>query len=700
MNDQEKRSYLEKYQEAKKKGVPFFPDVVFKDAVVALIVFVLLIALAYFFGAPLEARADPADATYTPRPEWYFLFLFQLLKYFPGKLEVIGVVLVPTLAILALLFLPFLDRGPRRHFLNRPWVSLITGLGLLGVAGLTVLAVRETPPPAESAGGDQIARLYAENCAACHGQSIATTPGLDLHKIIAQGNHAGMPAWGGDIPIDQIDALVGYILSPGGSQLFTAQCGACHQVTDLVASNPLELKNALDLGPDYPPHAGVKIPDWSEVMDSAGRSRLLNFLVAPDGARLFTTNCSSCHGQSVAFSGSEAELRRIITGGGLHLDMPPWQEQLSPDEIDALARYVVDPEMYADNKSLFTAHCQSCHGNRIPDAGNVEAARQVIASGGPHLTMPVWGDILEPEAIDALVQYTLQAASGTTVSIGQDLFAANCAACHGFIGEGGPNPGLPGSYVPPIGTADFLATHDDTTLDTIISLGMPDFGMPPFAISSGGLLDDRDVASLVAYIRSWEDNPPVTAALAPSPDTGQGLSIGPDELYAAACAQCHGANGEGGLGPALNDPQFLSGSTDEDIYGAIALGRPATSMIAWGSILTPEQMRALVSVIRGFSAEAGAADVSFQDDVMPIIQRSCAACHRTLGGWDASSYSSFMSSGEHGPVVVPGDAADSLLVQKLEGDQSFGTIMPPSGSLPTAELQLIIDWITAGALDN
>ena len=99
MNEQEKQDYLERYKAAKEKGFPFFPDILFKDAVVVLFIFLLLAALAYFIGAPLEARADPADTTYTPRPEWYFLFLFQLLKYFPGSLEFIGVVVLPTLAI-------------------------------------------------------------------------------------------------------------------------------------------------------------------------------------------------------------------------------------------------------------------------------------------------------------------------------------------------------------------------------------------------------------------------------------------------------------------------------------------------------------------------------------------------------------------------------------------------------------------------
>src|SRR4030065_2177164 len=119
MNEQERRQYLEEYHEAKEKGPSFYPEVGVKDAIVALLVFLALVALAYILGAPLEERANPADTSYTPRPEWYFLFLFPLLKYFPGELEVIGVVVLPSLVVILLFLLPFLDRSPRRHFLGR-----------------------------------------------------------------------------------------------------------------------------------------------------------------------------------------------------------------------------------------------------------------------------------------------------------------------------------------------------------------------------------------------------------------------------------------------------------------------------------------------------------------------------------------------------------------------------------------------------
>ena len=150
MNENEKKRYLEKYKKAKEEGVPFFPDILFKDAVVALLVFLILAGLAYFVGAPLESKANPADTSYTPRPEWYFLFLFQLLKYFPGNLEVLGVIVIPSVVIGLLFFLPLLDKHPRRHFFNRPWVSGITTVLVFGIVALSILSYLETPPPAEA----------------------------------------------------------------------------------------------------------------------------------------------------------------------------------------------------------------------------------------------------------------------------------------------------------------------------------------------------------------------------------------------------------------------------------------------------------------------------------------------------------------------------------------------------------------------
>ncbi len=700
MNEQEKKEYLDQYKQEKEKGVPFFPDVLFKDAVVSLVVFLILVALAYFVGAPLEARADPSDTNYTPHPEWYFLFLFQLLKYFPGALEVIGVVLIPTLAVVLLFLLPFLDRSSRRHFRSRPIVTGVTLVAMLGIAGLTVAALRETPPPVQAEGGDQTAVLYTKNCAGCHGASIDVPAGTNLHAVIAEGKHEGMPAWSADLTTDQIDALAGFILSPGGSQLFTQNCGACHEAPELVAGDPLQLKSVLDQGPDFPAHKDVGVPNWNEKLSQEERTSLLNFLVAPDGQRLFVTNCASCHGRSVAFSGDETELRRIISQGGLHLEMPPWREKLSAAQLDTLANYVVDPVSAPGGADLFGQFCSVCHGERVPSATDVNAAREIIASGGSHSTMPVWGNILTTAQLDALVQYTLEGSRGTPLEVGQELFAQNCASCHGNFGEGGPNPARLNDVIAPISTAEYLKTRDDATLRSIISQGQPNFGMSPFGSAFGGPLDDDAVDALVAYIRSWEANPPVEL---PPEVAGGGVSLSVSEVYADLCAQCHGPNGEGGIGPAFRDAAFQQRNTDQNLFDSINLGHPATPMIAWGEILTSDQISQLVTFIRQLGAEATEAPsgpVSFAGDVMPILQAKCAVCHGSLGGWNASSYDRVMTTGDNAPVVIAGDAEGSLLAQKLLGTQTQGGIMPPAGKLPESELQIILDWIAAGASNN
>jgi mono/diheme cytochrome c family protein len=177
MNDEQKKLYKEKYAQAKQKGVKFWPDIIYKDLLVSFALFLVLIMLATFVGVAQEPKADPADSAYIPRPEWYFLFLFQMLKYFPGSLEWIGTAVIPGIAVLALFLLPFFDRNPRRHWKARKLAIGIMGAIVVGMVALTILAAVTTPPQEESgtiagtisekilAGQD----LYSVHCAECHG---------------------------------------------------------------------------------------------------------------------------------------------------------------------------------------------------------------------------------------------------------------------------------------------------------------------------------------------------------------------------------------------------------------------------------------------------------------------------------------------------------------------------------------------------
>ncbi|MHB8778091.1 MAG: c-type cytochrome [Anaerolineales bacterium] len=709
MNEQEKKKYLDEYKKEKEKGVPFFPDIIFKDTIASLLIFIILVALAYFVGAPLEARANPADTTYTPRPEWYFLFLFQALKYFPGNLEVVGAMVLPGLFIILLILLPFIDKSPKRYFLNRPFASISALVVVAGIGFLTITSVREAPAPQEAVVVDKAAALYATNCANCHGPSIDIPAGTDLHQIIAAGTHEGMPAWGGDLSTDEIDTLAGFILSPNGSALFTQYCAVCHKQPLAASGNPVELQRVFDEGVNYPPHKSIETANWDTSLTETEINALLNFLAAPDGQRLFVVNCSGCHGQGVGYNGTEEDLAKLIKKGGQHLDMPAWKGTLSEKDMDTLASYVVDPQQTSGGVTLFGQHCASCHGDKVPKAPDKASALKIISSGGAHLTMPVWGDILTAEQLDALVKYTFEASKGGGPAAGANLFAENCSACHGASGQGGLNPTRHGDTIAPISSSDFLKTRDDATIRKIIAYGQPDFGMSPFGAENGGPFDDAQLDAVVAFIRNWEANPPATEAPAENVDAQQTptpatlspnlTSLTGEQLFAIACARCHGPAGVGDIGPAFNTKEFQDGRDDQALFDMINFSRVGTPMIAWSDKLSKEQIELLVHYIRTLGPDY-AASLTYSGKVKSIFESNCQVCHNSStarGGWDSTSYQSIMTSGNNGPVIVPGNAADSLLAQSILGQ---GSQMPPIGSLSQSDIQVILDWIAAGAPEN
>ena len=127
-----------------------YPEQVFKDTVVTFIWFIVLVTMAIIVKVPLGRTADPTDTSFIPRPEWYFLFLFQTLKLFEGPLEIVGSVILPTVAILLLFLTPFIDRGRVIAIRRRTGAIALVLLGAIGWAGLTARAVATTPPSTES----------------------------------------------------------------------------------------------------------------------------------------------------------------------------------------------------------------------------------------------------------------------------------------------------------------------------------------------------------------------------------------------------------------------------------------------------------------------------------------------------------------------------------------------------------------------
>jgi mono/diheme cytochrome c family protein len=193
----------------------------------------VIILMAILFGAELGPKADPTTTTYTPRPEWYFFFLFELLRVVkPPELVFMATIGIPTICLVLLLLLPFIDRGPERHPLRRP-IATTAGIATIGaMAYLTILGalagsptqIDEPAPPGLERGQEVMA---SSGCLGCHkvgenGNTLGpnlTTIGDRLGKdAIARTLVAPtppMPAYTQlqqDNP-EQFDQLVAYVAS-------------------------------------------------------------------------------------------------------------------------------------------------------------------------------------------------------------------------------------------------------------------------------------------------------------------------------------------------------------------------------------------------------------------------------------------------------------------------------------------------------
>jgi menaquinol-cytochrome c reductase cytochrome b/c subunit len=138
MNQAEKERYLREYSILKSQGKPFYPYAVAKDSIMALIVVLVIIFLALMFGAEIGPQADPTTTTYVPRPDWYFYFLFEVLRVIkPPAFTPFATIGAPTLCMILLFLLPFYDRGPERRIERRP-IALAAGIAtILAIAYLT-----------------------------------------------------------------------------------------------------------------------------------------------------------------------------------------------------------------------------------------------------------------------------------------------------------------------------------------------------------------------------------------------------------------------------------------------------------------------------------------------------------------------------------------------------------------------------------
>jgi menaquinol-cytochrome c reductase cytochrome b/c subunit len=192
MNQRQKEQYLREYAILKSEGKPFFPYAVAKDSVMACIVMACIIGLSLVFGAELGSKANPTTTTYVPRPEWYFFFLFELLRVIkPPSLVPLATIGVPTLGMILLFLLPFYDRGPERRPEHRP-IATITGVFVIGAMALLTYqgatagsptTIELATPAAVVQQGGQTLVSYEEGKL-----GVAQSGCLSCHKIGDNGN--------------------------------------------------------------------------------------------------------------------------------------------------------------------------------------------------------------------------------------------------------------------------------------------------------------------------------------------------------------------------------------------------------------------------------------------------------------------------------------------------------------------------------
>src|SRR3954470_12363629 len=147
MNQAEKEQYLREYEVLKKKGKPFFPYAITKDSAMMLIVFTVIAVMSIVLGAEQGPKADPTTTTYIPRPEWYFFFLFEVLRVLkPPYLVPVATIGIPTIAMVLLFLLPFYDRGAERRPERRPIAMGALGMTIVVMAFLTYKGANAGPP--------------------------------------------------------------------------------------------------------------------------------------------------------------------------------------------------------------------------------------------------------------------------------------------------------------------------------------------------------------------------------------------------------------------------------------------------------------------------------------------------------------------------------------------------------------------------
>ncbi len=372
----------------------------------------------------------------------------------------------------------------------------------------------------------------------------------------------------------------------------------------------------------------------------------------------------------------------------LTLYMLAQQDKPLPDGYHVLPASPDGP--LASGQQLYEMYCRACHGPDgqgstargdweavalrtpqqlwVPSLGNADTLdvasegylAAILASGRPGTTMGRWlsskADGLRADEIRSLVAHLQswrseamavwqpQASAGDALA-GLTAYRQHCVSCHGFDGEGGIGVSLSAPSALAVASDDFLAAA--------IIHGRPDTAMPAWRD-----FDRQEISDLLAGLRSWQGTAAErsSALLLARGGSDQASAAFGASIYGPSCTVCHGADGQGDIGPSISGSEFLALVDDEYLFDALALGRPGTGMPAWRH-LSGADIASLIMHLRSWQRAASrqplapaAGDAGLGRD---IFADTCVGCHgpRAEGG----------SGPQLGSPVLLASASDAML---------------------------------------
>ncbi len=368
---------------------------------------------------------------------------------------------------------------------------------------------------------------------------------------------------------------------------------------------------------------------------------------------------------------SDDYLRKIIAQGRPNTSMPVWQQEggLTNDEIERVVDFIrrweprqADRTLISTSRgnarygrALFRANCAACHG-ADGEGGQIgvslraasflaiasdEMLARTILQGRANTAMPSWRQFdnrdvsdllasirswqpLQANREDVLASFDNAADDTPSVGTGRALYRSRCVVCHGQHGEGGIGPSLANPSVLPVVSNEFL--HD-----TIVR------GRPGTAMPAWRQLGTRDVADVIALVRSWQNRPMKELPQVHVTGDWQNGAL----LFRGMCASCHGQHGEGALGPQLVNPVFLDTISDATLMEWISYGRMGTQMRPFlkgqqgAAELFRHQIEDIVTFLRHQTGrqvtDGQRVGIGFAPRGEVLFRQMCASCHGPHG---------------------------------------------------------------------